>query len=97
MFVLLEKKKKKRQMVDQVQQEPYTRVGWSGTRREVSETQRPRKTQSSIAKVKEAKMKGLGLISRVREHLTFSTQLSKQHLDYLRVWEIRNTMLHICM
>lgn len=49
--------------------------------------------------VKEAKMKSLGLISRVLEHLTFSTQLSKQCLDYLKVWEISNTMyvvIHIC-
>ena len=51
----------------------------------------------ALPKVKEAKVKGLGLISRGREHLTFSTQLSKQCLDYLKVWEISNTMLYICM
>ena len=46
---------------------------------------------------KEAQVRGLGLISRGREHLTFSTQSSKQCLDYLKVWEISYTMLYICL
>lgn len=43
-------------------------------------------------------MKGLGLISRVLEHhLTFSTQLLKLWLDYLKVWEISNAVLYVCI
>ena len=43
-------------------------------------------------------MKGLGLISRVLEHhLIYSTQLLKLWLDYLKVWEISNTMLYVCI
>lgn len=52
----------------------------------------------ALSNVKEAEMKGLGLISRVLEyHLSCSTQFSKLWLDYLKGWEISNAMLYTCM